>query len=587
MFRFLRTYGRSRVLVLLLLAFIGIFTIRLFTIQVVEHGKYKALALSEQQAKFVLKAQRGQIYALDGTDPPAPLVLNEPVYTIYADPSQVTDAAAVKSTVSGVAGDKTVDDLSGLTDKSKQYLVLAKQVSRDQAQAIKVKNLAGVGETQTTERVYPEGSLASQLLGFVNADGQGQYGIEQDLNDRLKGTDGVLQTVTDVRNIPLTVSDNDISIPAKDGDNVVLTVDRNIQSYAESALKKGLDNVHATKGSVIVMDPRTGHVMAMANYPTYDPSNYGNVSDGAVFANNVVSDPIEAGSVVKTLTMGAGLDTGAVNVNTTYNNTGCVTVDDSKICNVEGDPTSTNTTMTDVLEYSLNTGVVDVLTQMGGGTTNGQIGLTARQKLYDYFYNHYRFGQLTGIEQAGESPGIITGPTDQGVSNVQYANMTFGQGVNTTMLQVASAFCAAINGGTYYKPTLVDGTMNADGQVSATSPQIVEKNVLSAKSSADLNEMIYQARIRGFFKGVDKADFRVGGKTGTAQILDPKTHAYTDLNSTGTYLGFGGNSQAKYVIMTYVQDSKAAGYAGTTAAGPIFNDISNWLLDYLRISPNQ
>lgn len=582
MLNFLRTYGRSRVLVFILLVFIGIFAVRLFTIQVVEHEYYKKLALSEQQAKFVLKAQRGEIYAKDG-GAVAPLVLNEPVYTVYADPSQVTDAAGIQSTIASVASDKVVKDLRGLTDKKQQYLVLAREVTRDQARAIKDKKFAGVGETQTTQRVYPEGSLAAQLLGFVNADGLGQYGVEQALDSKLKGTDGVLQTVTDVRNIPLTVSDSDISIPAKDGQNVVLTVDRNIQSYVETALKKGLDNVHATKGSAIVIDPQTGHVMAMANYPSYDPSKYGNVPDIGVWQNGVVSNAIEAGSVMKTLTMGAALDSGAVTTSSSYNNTGCVQVDDRKICNVEGDPTSTNTTMTDVLEYSLNTGVVYALTRMGDGATVNQVG---RQKLYDYFANHYRFGQKTGIQQAGESDGIIIGPTQQEGNNVRYANMTFGQGLNTTMIQVASAFSAAINGGTYYQPTVVDGSLSASSTEIPTKPTIVEKNVLSPNASRQLNEMVYQARIRGFFRGVDKAGYRVGGKTGTSQIIDAKTGQYTDANSTGTYLGFGGNSTPHYVIMTYVQDSKAAGYAGTVAAGPIFNDISNWLLDYLRISPN-
>ena len=582
MFTFLRTYGRSRVLVFILLAFIGIFTIRLFTIQVLEHGKYKQAALAEQQAKFVLKAERGKIYAKDGNDV-TPLVLNEPVYTVYADPSQVTDAEGVRTAITGITGDKAVKDLSGLSDKKKQYLVLAREVTRDQAEQIKAKQLAGIGETATSERVYPEGSLGAQLLGFVNGTGQGQYGIEQALDGRLKGTDGVLQTVTDVRNIPLTVSDDDISIPAQNGDDVVLTVDRNIQSYAETALKKGLDNVRATKGSVVVMDPTNGHIMAMANYPTYDPTHYGDVDDIGVWQNKTVTDPIEAGSVIKTLTMGTGLDTGAVTYNTTYNNTGCVQVEDRKICNVEEDPINPAATMTDVLHYSLNTGVVHILQQMGGGSVNS----VARQKLYDYFYNHYRFGQTTGIEQSGEAEGTIIAPDKTEGNNVRYANMTFGQGMNTTMIQVTSAFCAAINGGTYYQPTLVDGTLGVGGRENRNSVKTLETNVLKPDVSKQLNEMVYQARQLGVFKGVDKAGYRVGGKTGTSQIIDPKTGEYSDSNSLGTYIGFGGNSSAKYVIMTYVEDSKAAGYAGTTAAGPIFNDISNWLLDYMRISPNQ
>lgn len=585
MLRFLRTYGRSRVLVLILLLFVGIFMIRLFTIQVIQHGYYKKLALSEQQAKFVLKAQRGEIYARDGAEPPAPLVLNEPVYTVYADPSQVTDAASIKSTVLSVAGDKAVKDMSALTDKSRQYIVLAKEVTRDQAQAIKDKKFAGVGETQASERVYPEGSLASQLLGFVNGDGQGQYGIEQALNGQLAGKDGLLQTVTDVRNIPLTVSDNDISIPAQDGKNIVLTIDRNIQAYAEQTLQNDIKKAKATTGGVLVMDPQTGKVLAMANYPTYDPAHYGTVNDASVFQNGVVDNAFEVGSVMKTLTMGAGLDTGAVTVNSTFDDSsGCSSVDGTKICNVESDPRSARASMTDTLEYSLNTGVMYVLSQMGGGTINR----TADNKLYDYFHNHYRFGYVTGIEQTGEGAGIIVSPADSQAPNVKYANMTFGQGITVTMLQMTAAFSAAINGGTYYKPTLVDGSIDGNGnEVNQTQPKVVEKNVLSPTTSSQLNEMIYQGRKLGFFGNVDPAGFRVGGKTGTAQVIDPKTGAYTNDNSIGTYIGFGGNSTAHYVIMSYVKDSHIGGYAGTTAAGPIFNDMSNWLLGYLRISPNQ
>ncbi len=284
---------------------------------------------------------------------------------------------------------------------------------------------------------------------------------------------------------------------------------------------------------------------------------------------------------MKTLSMGVGLDTGAVNTGTTFNNRGFVQIDDTKISNVEEDPINSSATMLDVLHYSLNTGVVFVLQQMGGGRINQQ----ARNQLYEYYYNHYQFGRETGVEQTGESEGILIAPDQEQGNNVRYANMAFGQGMDVTMLQVAAAFSAAINGGTYYKPTVVGGT-TADGQrVRAATPKIIKTGVLKPAVSTTLRNMIVEGRQIGALGGKDRAGYTVGGKTGTSQIIDPRTGTYTNDNSIGSYLGFGGNTTPHYVIMVQVKDSKAPGYAGTTAAGPIFTDLSNWLLDYMKIPP--
>jgi cell division protein FtsI/penicillin-binding protein 2 len=559
-----------------------IVVVQLFFIQVIQHGYYKQKAFEEQVAKFDLPAKRGEIYAREGNNL-VPLVLNQPVYTAYADPQEVTDTAKLTNTLQEIAGGTIVDGYqNSLKSKKLRYVVLARKLSQTQAELLKKEAVPGVGLTETDQRVYPEGTLAGQLLGYVNNEGKGQYGIEEALDARLRGKNGKLQAVTDVRRIPLTLSKNDISIPARDGDNLALSIDVNIQSYAENALKQGLDRVNATKGSVVVMNPTNGQIMAMANYPNYDPGKYNEVDDYGVFQNGIVSSPYEAGSVMKALSMGAALDSGAVTANTTFNNRGYVQVDDTKISNVEEDPISANATMLDVLHYSLNTGVVFALQQMGGGKVNRQ----ARDTLYDYYYNHYGFGRTTGIEQAGESPGIIIAPDKEQGNNVRYANMAFGQGLDVTMLQVISAFSATINGGTYYKPTLVAGVADADGGVTPQPAKVVQTNVLQPSVSSQLKQMIVEARQIGVFKGLDRAGYQVGGKTGTSQIIDPKTGKYTDTNSIGSYLGFGGNQTPQYVIMIQVKDSKAPGYAGTTAAGPIFTDISNWLIDYLKITPS-
>lgn len=576
-----RPRRKSDVLALVLFCVMTLVVAQLFYIQIIRHDFYKQKAYEEQVAKFVLPATRGEIYAQEGGGL-VPLVLNQPVYTAYADPQEVTDKNKLESTLKEVAGGNVSEGYEdGLKSERLRYVVLARKLSQTQAELLKKANVPGLGLTESDQRVYPEGSLAGQLLGYVNNDGKGQYGIEEALNSRLKGKNGKLQAVTDVRRIPLTVSKDDISVPARDGDNIVLSIDVNVQSFVESALKEGLDRVKATKGSAIVINPTNGQVMAMANYPTYEPGAYNKVEDYSIFQNEVVSSPYEAGSVMKTLSLGAALDNGAVNVNTTFNNRGYVQIDDTKISNVEEDPVSANATMTDILHYSLNTGVVFALQQMGGGKVNQQ----ARDKLYDYYYNHFRFGQLTGIEQAGESEGTMIAPDQEQGNNVRYANMAFGQGLDVTMLQVASAFSATINGGIYYKPTLVAGVLSSDGSVKAQPSQVVRQNVLQPGVSAQLNKMIVEARQIGALGGKDRPGYQVGGKTGTSQIIDPKTGKYTDDDSIGSYLGFGGNQTPHYVIMIQVKDSKAAGYAGTTAAGPIFTDISNRLIDYLKIPP--
>lgn len=580
--RLSRASQRTTVLLYILLAALGLFAVRLFYLQVIQHGYYTKQAEQMQVSKLTVVPERGKIYALDGQNP-VPLVLNETVYTVFADPLEVEDIAAINQALRSVAGGNLVDGYEArLTDKTLRYVPVARQLTRTQAEKLREKQLAGIGFQKGSRRVYPEGQLGSQMLGYVNNDGVGQYGLEGALNTQLAGTAGLLQTVTDVRQIPLTVGQNEISRPAVDGADLVLSIDRNIQQKTEDVLREGLKKAKATKGSALVMDPNTGRVLAMANLPTYDANKYGEVEDYGLFVNNVVNEPYEVGSVMKVLSMGVGLDTGAVTVNSTFDNTGCVRIDGFNICNVEEDPIFPGTTMTDVLQYSLNTGVVHVLQQMGGGSVNQK----ARQTLYDYYTNRYRFDKLTGIEQVGEADSILVGPNEGQGRNVRYANMTFGQGMNLTMIQTAAAFSAAMNGGVYYQPTMIQGVMKADGSVAEQAPKVVQTGVLSAETSETLREMTYQGRHKGFFGRFDPEGYKIGGKTGTTQVIDPETGKYSDDDEIGSYLGFGGTDRPEYVIMVRVDNPKiGTGYAGTVAAGPIFNELSNWMLKYLEIPP--
>ncbi|HMQ09402.1 MAG TPA: penicillin-binding protein 2 [Candidatus Nanoperiomorbaceae bacterium] len=562
---------------------LAIFLVRLFYIQVINHEEFLAKANQMQISKRTINPERGQLYAKDQNGEIVPLVLNQTVYTVFADPTQVKDVKKVEKLVTDVAGDQMIEaNFDKLTSTTLQYVVLARQITHSQAEKIQEADLAGVGLQSSSRRVYTEGKLANQVLGFVNADGEGQYGLEQYLNTELTGEAGLLQSVTDVRRIPLTIGVHDVSIPAKDGTDYVLTIDRSVQAQAESILQEGLNNVNSDSGSIIVMDPNNGHIVAMANYPDFDPSNYTKVTDAAAFQNHAVSYAFEPGSVMKAMTTSMSLDLGTINPDTTFTDPNCMQIDDAKICNAEGDEkfTGRTFTMTKVLQYSLNTGVMWQLQQIGGG----DITKAARQTMYEYFHDKYRFGQKTGVEQPGEVGGTIFSPDNVQGNKVRYANMTFGQGVSVTMVQMAAAFSATVNGGTYYQPTLIDGTLDQDGKETANQSKVVSDNVISDSASSNIRKMMFEAR-RGSWPTAD-GGYYVGSKTGTAQIYDDATKTYSKDRTTGTTIGFGADKDgnAQYVIMVRIEYSGKQGFAGSVAANPVFTKMSNWLAQYEGIT---
>jgi cell division protein FtsI/penicillin-binding protein 2 len=569
--------SRSRILAGVILLAAGIFVVRLFYLQVIQHDYYVKLASEEQVKRLTIPAKRGLIYAMDG-DKPVRLVLNEDIYTVFADPQTTKNDDKIIEVIRKVAGGNAQKNLKEkLALKKSRYQVLATRISRSQAELIKNEKLKGIGFQDLTQRVYPEGALAAQVLGFVNYAGEGKYGIESGLNKELTGTDGILQSVTDVSLVPLTIGDKNVKIPAVDGVNQVLSIDRSVQSHAEQALADGLKRTGATNGSILVMNPQNGQVLAMANAPTYKPAEFTKVTDAAAFNNGTISAPYEPGSDIKTLTFAAGIEEGVITPESTFVNTDYITVDDRTISNASKGQTGT-ITYQHAFNWSLNTGFVTVAERLGDGK---KITKQSRDTIYDYFYTKFGLGRLTGIELAGEARGTVVSPDEADGNAVRYSNMAFGQGLDATMIQVASAFSSVINGGNYYKPTVLAGRVDANGVFIALPASKPIRQTISESTSKQMVTALQTARAT-FYKAFDRQGYVIGGKTGTSQTL--RNGVYVDSETVGTYLGFGGTDTPAYVIMVQVS-GKDKPLQGGRDALPIFTDMSNWMIDHLKLQP--
>jgi stage V sporulation protein D (sporulation-specific penicillin-binding protein) len=568
-----------------LLLVAAVFIWRLFYLQIIRHDYYQKLAFADQLKEYKITAPRGLIKAHDGSET-VPIVLNESLYTLYVDPTfakkEASDDAQKLAAITG--GEvNTYENL--IKTPNTRYVILQKRLTQAQKDKILALKLPGVGLQEQNYRNYPQGSLASQLLGFVNNDGNGTYGIEQALNKELAGTDGELKAITDAAGVPLAASHDNVQVDPKAGDDVVLTVDLAMQKQLESTLKKGLDRAKSKSGSALIMDPYTGAVKAMANWPTYDPAQYYKESDASVFSNAAVSSPLEVGSIMKTLTAAAALDQGVIKPDTSYYDPSRWPLDGHEITNIEEDGGAGTHNIGDILNLSINTGATWMLMQMGGKT--GEVNQKARDAWHAYMVNHFQLGKKTGIEQGYEAEGYIPDPEKGYALQLAYANTSFGQAMTATPVQMGAAISSVINGGTYYQPHLIDYTLNSNGQKIVRKPQVVNNHVVSAevgKQMIGLMEYVVDGHKQAFPYLNFPNNYIVGGKTGTAQIANPNGGYYGD-KYNGTYMGFVGGDKPQYVIVVRVNSPEVGGYAGSQAAQPLFSDLAHMLINNFNVTP--
>ncbi|MDP4038432.1 MAG: penicillin-binding protein 2 [bacterium] len=549
---------------------------RLIDIQVINSQKYLALANSQQSRKFEIPAKRGEIF-LEDNGQLYPIALNQSLKLLYADPKFIKDPTDVSKKLSPIIGIDEAKLTEALSNKNSRYVELKQKISKEDATRINALKIAGLVLRDKDYRYYTEGNLYSQVLGYVNNDGIGQYGIEGYLDSELAGTPGLLRAVTDSLGIPINSQDNTL-LEARDGKSYILTIDRTVQSLADKAIVKAVQNNRAQSGSMIVMDPKTGEIIAMANYPNFDPNNYFEVKDYTLFKNSTITNLYEPGSGFKIFTMSAGLDSGKIKPETTYNDTGSVTVSGKTINNAENKKYGIQT-MTDVIQKSLNTGAVFILQALG--TDPNKITLAGKELLYEYI-KKFGFGIKSGIEQPGEPDGFVKAPKTY---DIDYANMTFGQGISITSIQMIIGAAAIANGGKLYQPHLVKKIVDKDKVAVLNKPKVIRDNVISPQTAATVASMMVRVVEHGSGYLTKTKGYNIAGKTGTAQVPKANGQGYEEDKNIGSFVGFAPVEDPKFIILVRVDYPKVQGFAEKTAV-PAFAEVARELLKYYQIPPS-
>lgn len=578
------TARRIQILKYVVFAALGIILVRLFFIQIIEHNMWVGKAEKQHKGEITIMPKRGEIYMMDRGEP-VPVVLNQSLYQITIDPT-VTPKGNAEKVVKEYVSDYVVSGLDIDAEYEKpnsRYALLAKNIPRELADEVKKAELIGIFVSRVNNRVYPEGELASGLLGFVNDKGEGQYGIEGALNSVLTGKEGELKATFSADRVALSIGDDNVLVPAEDGKNVVLTIDRGLERGVEEIAAETINNTVADHASVLVMDSSTGEVLAMANLPNYDPDKFYEVTDASLYLNQVTDVPYEPASICKSFAFSAAINEGVMDAGTTYYNQGFEIVDGWRIQNAEQRASLLGPlTMKDALYWSLNTGSIYALKLLGGDSS--AINQAGREKLYDYYYNKFKLGNRTGIELY-DAEGFIPDPNEGWGRDSVYANLTFGQNLGITMIQTAAAWSAVINGGVWRTPTVIKGTIENGEFTFGAHEGAKEEQILKPETSLMMREMLINNRSFKLRNGIDRPGYDVGGKSGTAQVIRNGRYDDTMSETVGSYIGFvaPAGEVPKYVIMVKMWGEGQ--YLDGGMASNLFDSVSNYLIDYLKIKP--
>ncbi len=556
-----RSHRRLVVLAAVFFAFSLILVGRIIYWQVVRRQELLELAELEHYQTRVIPPQRGAI--LDRTG--SLLATDIFQYEIFATPRDVLDPRWTAEQLAPLL-ERPPETLWALLDREDVSVTLAKQIPLNVGEKIASRGLPGVGAIPLPQRIHPEKELACHLLGFVGAEGDGFYGLEEYYDDILQGEPGSRGGERDPSGLQM-IAGYGSYVPAQEGPTLVLTLDRTIQGLVEGDLEKAIEEYGAQGGTIIVMDPWTGAILAMASYPRYDPNRFFETSE-ELFVNPAVSEVHEPGSVFKPVTIGAALDTGEVTPETTYNDTGSILVGGQVIANWDWGARG-ETTVSELLRYSLNVGAATMSTRLGA------------KKFYRYV-RRFGFGEPTGVDLAGEVSGIVKTPGDAQWHESDLGTNSFGQGISVTPLQMINAMAAIANGGLLMKPYIVQRIVREDSVVEIEP--VVRRRVISPETARQLTQILVEGVKRGVAELAYVEGYSLAAKTGTAQI--PIPGGYDPTWTIASVVGWAPADDPRFIILVKIDKPQAAPW-GAVVAAPVFKSLAQQLFDYLGIPPDE
>ena len=545
--------------------------IKLYVLQVMAGDEYKDMASRQHNMRSAIAAQRGEIFMKDDIEP-YPLAVNQQLMMAFAVPREIPDPQVVANGLSSILGMDSGELMQKINKPEDMYEVIKKKLSEEEVAKIREAKLSGIYLQPEDYRYYPGGELASQLVGYVGNDGKefrGIYGVESFWNEELKGKDGMLRQKGDSRGRWISVSDREVN-PAENGDDLYLTINHTVQYEVEKILKSSLEKYASDSGSVVVMEARTGRILAMANAPSFDPNQYSKTEDISTFTNSAVTKSYEPGSVFKAVTMAIGIEDGKISPDTIYTDTGEVREAGFEIHNSDLKAHGIQT-MTQALEESLNTGVIFVEKLVGN-------------KSFAEYIKRFGFGEKTGIDLPSESAGNIKN-LENPKTTINFFTASFGQGIMTTPLQLAAAYGALANDGTLMKPQIVESIKHSDGTIEEVEPQEVRQAV--SKDTANLvGKMLRSVVVNGHGKRADVPGYLVGGKTGTAQVAKVGSKGYEEGINIGSFAGFAPINDPQFVVVVNLYNPKNVEWAESSAA-PTFGEVMKFLLEYYHVKPTE
>ena len=544
---------------------------RLIYLQILHSDFYKALAQGQQKIISVVQGERGKILFKGGET----LATNIKGEILYISPREIenkeetakiiTEILEASNNTSAIQQENiSYDRILEKTKEDNLFAIIKSKLTEEEIDSFKKTNLPGVYLGEEVFRNYPQDSLASHIIGFVDRDGKGQYGIEGYYDDALQGKEGFQKRAR----APLEYFSIDSN---NEGTDLFLTLDYNIQFQAEKLLKEAYQNRNFEEGTIIVVEPNSGRILALANSPNFNPNQYSKEESLAIFQNSATQKTFEPGSVLKPITMASAINEGKITPQTTYVDKGYVKIGGYTISNFQKQIWG-ECSMTKVLERSINTGAVFAEEQLG-------------DDLFLKYLENFDFFEETGIDLQGE----VFSPNSEFKKGyeINFATASFGQGIEITPIQLVKAFCAIANGGRLVKPYLVEKIVNGSDDVIEVQPEISENPIITQTTASQVTEMMVSTIENGYGKKAQIPGYYIAGKTGTAQIayssLGEKKSGYSG-KTIQSFIGFAPAYNPQFLILVKFTDPKTESAAYSVA--PVFHEMAKYIIDYWQIPPD-